>query len=411
MTNNCRLCGSTQLHLFLNLGFTPPADGFLRVDQLREPETHYPLEVCQCVACGFVQLNHVVSPEVLYRHDYPYESSITKAGQLHWKEFADTVSTKLGLGEKDLVIDIGSNVGVLLECFRNNGTRILGIDPASNIVRIAEKRGIETWDEFFGAHVAPRVLAEKGKASVITGTNVFAHVDNLREFVTTVESLLTDKGVFVFEAPHFGHLLEYLEYDTIYHEHLSYLSLKPLVPFFQSFGLEVFDVQERDIHGGSFRVYVARRGAYPVTPTVEKMLLWEQHAGLYDLAKLDLFSARVEANRAELTWLLHSLKRQGKRIAGVSAPAKGMTLLNYCHIGPDLLDFVTEKSKLKIGRYTPGTHIPVVGDEELVRRKADYALLLAWNFADEIMNNLKEFVAQGGQFIVPVPKPRIVSKS
>jgi SAM-dependent methyltransferase len=409
MITHCRLCSSTKLRLFLNLGFTPPADGFLRLDQLRESEAYFPLEVCQCEDCGFVQLNQVVSPEVLYRHDYPYESSITQAGKRHWKEFADTVCSTLGLGERDLAIDIGSNVGVLLECFKANGTRILGIDPASNIVRIAEKLGIETWDEFFGMQVAQRVLAEKGKASVITATNVFAHVDNLREFMQAVDSLLTEKGVFIFEAPHFGHLLELLEYDTIYHEHLSYLALGPLIPFFEQFDMKVFDVQERDIHGGSFRAFVSRNGTHEVSASVSAMLNWERRVGLNDPAILQSFATRVEANRSDLIWLLQSLKREGKRIAGVSAPAKGMTLLNYCRIGPELLDFITEKSKLKIGRFTPGTHIPVLSDEELLRQKPDYALLLAWNFAEEIMDNLSSFTKQGGQFIIPIPVPRIVS--
>ena len=402
------MCSGAKLRCFLDLGFTPPADSFLRVDQLQEPETHYPLQTCQCEDCGLAQLNHVVSPEVLYRHDYPYESSITQAGQRHWKEFADTVCSQLGLGEHDLVIDIGSNVGVLLECFRNNGPRILGIDPATNIVRIAEKRGIETWDEFFGMHVARRVLAEKGNASVITGTNVFAHVDNLREFMTAVNLLLGERGVFIFEAPHFGHLLDLLEYDTIYHEHLSYLSLKPLLPFFKQFGMEVFDVQERDIHGGSFRVFVGRRGIYPTTSSVDAMLAWEERRGLYTPDVLDAFAGKVSDNRRELTWLLNKLKHEGKRIVGVSAPAKGMTLLNYCRVGPELLDFVTEKSKLKIGRFTPGMHIRVVSDEELLRQKPDYALLLAWNFAAEIMANLKEFTLSGGKFIIPIPTPKIV---
>ena len=411
MVTNCRMCSGVRLRPFIDLGFTAPADSFLRADQLQEPETHYPLKVCQCEDCGLAQLTHVVSPEVLYRHDYPYESSITQAGRRHWKEFADSVCNQLGLTDRDLVIDVGSNVGVLLECFRNNGARILGIDPASNIVRIAEKRGIETWDEFFGPQVARRVLQEKGKAAVITATNVFAHVDMLRDFMSAVDALLTEKGVFIVEAPHFGHLVQSLEYDTIYHEHLSYFSLRPMQRFFLQCGMEVFDVQERDIHGGSFRTFVARAGRYPVADSVRKMLAWENEAGLYEAPVLEAFASRVAANRADLVRLLHGLKQEGKRIAGVSAPAKGMTLLNYCGIGPELLDFVTEKSKLKIGRFTPGMHIPVLDDEALIQHKVDYALLLAWNFADEIMGNLKNFSGRGGQFIVPVPNPRIVARS
>jgi SAM-dependent methyltransferase len=404
----CRLCTSVDLHKFLDLGFTPPADGFLRREQLREPETWYPLEVMLCRSCGFVQLSHVVSPEVLYRHDYPYESSTTRAGQLHWNEFASTVTRRLGLGGGDLVVDIGSNVGVLLGAFRDNGTRILGVDPASNIVRLAEKRGIETLNEFFGLEVAGEIVAEKGRAAVVTGTNVFAHVDDLHSFMQAVDLLLNDRGVFLFEAPYFVNLLKHLEYDTIYHEHLSYLSVKPLVPFFEKFGMEMFHVEERDIHGGSFRVYVARKGRHPVSPVIEEMIRAEEEQGIYDPAGLERFAEAVAENRRELTWLLRSLKQEGKRLAAVSAPAKGMTLLNYCRLGPETLDFVTEKSGLKIGRYTPGMHIPVTSDDVLLEQMPDYALLLAWNFAAEIMANLKVYRDRGGKFIIPIPKPTIV---
>ena len=405
------MCGSGRLRKFIDLGFTPLADAFLGANQLQEPETTYPLQVRQCDDCGLAQLTHVVSAEVRYRHDYPYESSVTQAGRRHWKEFADSVCSRLALSGHDLVIDIGSNVGALLQCFQANGTRILGIDPASNIVRIAEQRGIETWDEFFGSHVVDRVLREKGKAAVITATNVFTHIDDFRDFMSAVDALLVDNGVFILEAPHFGHLLRSLEYDTIYHEHISYLALRPLERLFGQCGMEVFDVQERDIHGGSFRAYVARAGSYPVADSVRAMLAWEHEAGLYDVYVLEDFATKVAVNRSELVRLLHNLKSGGKRIAAVSAPAKGMTLLNYCRIGPELLDFVTEKSHLKIGRFTPGMHLPVMDDDALIRHKVDYALLLAWNFADEIIGNLGEFTRRGGQFIVPVPSPRIVSRT
>lgn len=404
----CRLCTSVDLHKFLDLGFTPPADGFLRREQLREAETWYPLEVMLCGSCGFIQLSYVVSPEVLYRHDYPYESSTTRSGQLHWQEFAATVTRRLDLGGDDLVVDVGSNVGVLLGAFRDNGTRILGVDPASNIVRLAEKRGIETLNEFFGIEVAGQIAAERGRATVITGTNVFAHVDDLHGFLHAVDLLLDDRGVFIFEAPYFVNLLKHLEYDTIYHEHLSYLSVKPLAPFFEKFGMEMFDVEERDIHGGSFRVYVARKGRHPVSPVIGEMTRAEEEQGVHDLAALRGFAEAVAENRRELTWLLRSLKHEGKRLAAVSAPAKGMTLLNYCRLGPETLDFVTEKSALKIGRYTPGMHIPVTSDDVLLEQMPDYALLLAWNFAAEIMANLKEYRERGGKFIIPIPKPTIV---
>lgn len=394
--------------LFLDLGFTPPADQFLRKDQINEPETYYPLRVVSCRDCGLIQLSHVVSPEVLYRHDYPYESSITMTGRLHWAEFAKSVTKRFALSLNDLVIDIGSNVGVLLEEFKSNGTRVLGVDPASNIVRIAEKRGIETMCEFFNIDVAQQILNEKGPASVITGTNVVAHIDDLDSMVRAISLLLKPGGIFIFEAPYFVNLINSLQYDTIYHEHLSYLSVKPLVKFFRRFNMEIFDIEQRDIHGGSFRVYVSEAGRMPVSPVVGELLKQEEDMRLYSHEVLNKFAKDVEQNRQDILWLLRSLKHDNRRIVGVSAPAKGMTLLNYARIGTETLDFITEKSKLKIGRFSPGTHIPVVSDDELLKEMPDFALLLAWNFADEIMNNLAEYRKEGGKFIIPIPYPKIV---
>ncbi len=405
---SCRMCESKDLEEYLDLGFTPPADQFLRKEQLAEPEVYYPLRVVVCKNCGLSQLDYIVSPEVLYRHDYPYEMSITKMGHVHWAEFAKSVTNMLKLGKEDLVIDVGSNVGVLLEEFRNNGTKILGVDPASNIVRIAEKRGIETMCEFFSVDVAKRILEEKGKASLIVGTNVFAHIDNLSGLMKAVGMLLNKRGVFIFESPYFVNLVKRLEYDTIYHEHLSYLSIKPLVKFLARFGMEVFDVQERDIHGGSFRVFIDRKGYRPVSAIVKKLLVNEEKEKIHDIENLRRFARKVEKNRRDLNELLASLKHKGKKIAAVSAPAKGMTLLNYCHIGPEVLEFITEKSTLKIGRFSPGLHLPVVPDSELTKQKIDYALLLAWNFSSEIINNLSDYKKRGGKFIIPIPGPRIV---
>lgn len=405
---NCRMCSSTKLHKFLDLGFTPPADQFRRKDQLREPDIYYPLQVMMCDDCGLAQLSHVVSPEVLYRNDYPYESSTTRTGQTHWSEFADSVVKRLGLGQSDLAVDIGSNVGVLLGAFRRNGLRVQGVDPAANIVMIAKSNGIETICDFFNEDTVKEIVADKGHASVVTATNVFAHVDDLNAFMLAVSGLLSERGVFIFEAPYFVNLLKHNEYDTIYHEHLSYLSVRPLIPFFRRHKMEVFDIEQRDIHGGSFRVYVGRQGQWPVSPEVDRLAQAEIEMGIYRHEMLDKFSQAVRKNKEDLVWLLRSLKHQGKHIVAVSAPAKGMTLLNYCRLDNDVLDFVTEKSALKIGRFTPGVHIPVVPDSELLTRQPDYALLLAWNFAEEIMKNLEEFRKRGGKFIIPIPSPRVV---
>jgi len=404
----CRMCNSLDLYKFLDLGFTPPADQFKRPIQLLEQEIYYPLEACLCEECGLIQLNHVVSPEVLYRNDYPYESSTTKTGHKHWASFAKTVTDKFQLNNDDLVVDIGSNVGVLLDEFKKLGSRVNGVDPAANIVMLAKERGIDTVCDFFNQMAVEKISSQKGKASVITGTNVFAHIDDLHELMKNVLSLLKDDGVFIFEAPYLVNLIKHLEYDTIYHEHLSYLSVKPLVKFFDKFEMEIFDIEQVDIHGGSFRVYVGKKNQHDVSPVVQQLLDEEDEIKLYSKETLDEFAIRVADNRKELTWLLHSLKNDGKSIVAVSAPAKGMTLLNYCKLGTNILDVVTEKSKLKIGRVTPGTHIPVVPDSYLLDNQPDYALLLAWNFADEIMNNLSEYRKRGGKFIIPIPSPKIV---
>jgi SAM-dependent methyltransferase len=404
----CRMCRGESLYPFLDLGFTPPADQFRRSDQLREPEVHYPLDVCMCETCGLAQLSTVVSAEILYRQDYPYESSITRSGRKHWGEFAETVAKRLGLSSEDLVVDIGSNVGVLLDAFRRRGVGIQGVEPAANIVLLAQRSGIATICDFFNSESVEQILSSRGAASVVTATNVFAHIDDLHSFMINLQRLLRDDGVFIFEAPYFQHLIDSLEYDTIYHEHLSYLSLRPLIPFFRKFDMEVFDVEQVDIHGGSFRVYVARSGSQRVSTQIGRMLEAEDARNLHSRQTLDTFAAAVGHHRSELAWLLHSFKRDEHSIAAVSAPAKGMTLLNYCRIGPEILDFVTEKSSLKIGRFTPGMHIPVVADSVLLDEMPDYALLLAWNFADEIMENLSEYRLRGGRFIIPIPQPRIV---
>ena len=408
MKNCCRICKSDDLYEFLDLGFTPPADHFLKSDQLSKPEIYYPLKVLMCRSCGLAQLSYTVEPEELYRNEYPYESSMTNSGQRHWQEFAKTVCETYQVKSEDLVVDIGSNVGVLLESFKNQGTNVLGVDPASNIARIAEKRGIETWDEFFSLNVSKQIVTSKQKAKIVTATNVFAHVDDLHSFMSAIDLLLDHKGVFIFEAPYFGNLIKHQEYDTIYHEHLSYLLLEPILHLLKPYSMEVIDVQERDIHGGSFRVFISKKGEYKTHQRVHQFLENEQKSLWRNEKKLLNFADNVRENRKDLNQLLNKLKLEGKKLAAVSAPATGMTLLNYCGIGPDTLDFVTEKSTLKKGRFCPGTHIKVVDDSELINKNIDYALLLAWNFSEEIMSNLEDFKSKGGKFIIPIPHPKII---
>ena len=408
MRQSCRLCGNNKLTQFLDLGYTPPADTFLLKAQLDEPETHYPLKVLRCDSCMFVQLSYVVPKDVLYRNDYPYESSITRTGRKHFDDFAKVIVETYGLADTDLVIDVGSNVGVLLKGFQDRGCRVLGIEPADNIAQIANKNNIQTESVFFSPDVAKQILSNYGKTKVITASNVFAHIDDLNAVLECLDILLDDDGIFVIEAPYLANLISNLEYDTIYHEHLSYLSIKPLVLFFKNNGFEIFDIQQVDIHGGSIRIFVSRQSSRRISEKVSNMIKIENDNDIYSTNNLMSFSNNVKQNRSDLMSLLYSLKSDGKRIAAVSAPAKGMTLLNYCGIGKNILEFVTEKSNLKINKYTPGGHIKVLPDSALVTEEIDYALLLAWNFKDEIMGNLSEYRDAGGKFIIPIPNPTIV---
>jgi len=394
--------------MFLDLGFTALADGFITREQLNEPEKQYPLRVCVCRECGLFQLDHVVPPDELYRKNYPYLSSVTKTGREHFHGMATSICKKYGIGRDKLAIDVGSNIGVLLEGFKSNGLRVLGIDPADNIVEMANKRGIETWPEYFNGNIATKVLKEKGRASVITGTNVFAHIDDLDDMMDAVSKILEDDGIFVFELPYLVDLLDNLEYDTIYHEHLSYISIKPLVKFFRKFKMELFDVERTGIHGGSIRVFVCKKGKHKIQKAVDELVNLEDDKKVYDLKRLEKFSRDVQKQKEDLIDLLRSIKKQGKRIVGLSAPAKGNTLLNYCKIGTDYLDYVTEKAETKIGLYTPGTHIEVKDDASIIRDRPGYALLLAWNFAPEIIKNMEEFRKNGGKFIIPIPAPKVV---
>lgn len=405
----CRACDSASLYKFLDLGHHPHSDQFRKKEQVNTPVVFYPLNVVLCEDCGFVQLDYVVDPVILYQDNYPYESSVTETGKRHYHDFAKSVVEDFKFGEKDLAVDIGSNVGVLLEGFKLMGLEVNGVDPAPNICAIAEKRGIPTINDFFGKNSAEKIIKTKGKASVITGTNVFAHVDDLNDLVEAVKLLMHEKkGIFVVESPHLLHLIEKLEYDTIYHEHLSYISIEPLIPFFAKHGMEIIKIEQKDIHGGSIRIFVSRTGNYPIHQSVSDIVNLEIQCGLREKKKLAEFAKKVENNKKEINLLLSKLKAEGKRIVAVSAPAKGMTLLNYCKIDRQVLDYVTEKSKLKIGLFTPGDHIPVYPDSRLLEDQPDYALLLAWNFAEEIMNNNKEFIANGGKFIIPIPTVKIV---
>lgn len=386
------MCHGKNLKQWLDLGLHPHSDHFHKEV---EAEMFYPLGVSVCEDCGLNQLTYIVAKEELYLKDYLYESSITKTANEHWEEFAKTVSQKIGLKEKSLVVDIGSNDGTLLTKFQSLGHRVLGIDPTPEATRIAIERGVPTMQEFFGERATDFYVGEE-RANLITGTNVFAHIHDLDRFMSSVDDMLDTKGVFVFESPYFGEFLKGLEYDTIYHQHLSYLSLKPLVPFLGRHGMEVFDVEIHALHGGVFRVYIARKGERVISPSVSSLLEDET----WDDGDLLLFAQHVRESRERLVNLLHEIRLRGETVAVVSAPAKGNTLLNYTGVGR-YIDFATDRSKLKQGRFLPGTGIEVFSDDELMERQPDYALILAWNFFKEITENVRKS-GYKGKFIHPL---------
>lgn len=397
---NCRLCNSTNLTKWLDLGHHPHSDQFRKSKDV--PETQYPLRMLVCNDCGLSQLSYIVEKEVMYTDDYLYEASITATADKHWKELADDVVERTGI-TKGFAVDIGGNDGTLSLKFKELGFDVLNIDPCKEVTDISRERGVNTITGFFEHIKVYRSSTEEvqiipicQKADLITGTNVFAHIHDLNTFMADVKTILAPNGVFVFESPYFGEFYKNTEFDTIYHQHLSYLSVKPLVKFLDKFDMEVFDIVFSPLHGGAFRCYIARKGQHEVKPIVEETIKNEN----WTLEDLKLFAKRTEQIRTDLMSLLWKLKGEGKSIVAVSSPAKGQTLMNYCGIKDNLIDFVTEKSKLKIGRFTPGSHIEIVGDDKLIEKQPDYALLLAWNFADEIIANNKDFK---GSWIIPIP--------
>ena len=404
----CRTCKSDRLYLFLPLGDHPLANGFLREEQLSESEALFPLDVHVCLDCGLIQVADQV-PAEYFRH-YVYIPSAAEAMHGHFAGLAGSLEKRF-LGTPDaLTVDIGCNDGLFLSFLHAGGARTLGIDPARNIAELARQKGLEVVTEYFTPELARQVREEHGPAKVVVSTNTFHHIGDLDPFTLGVTLLLDDDGVFVVEVPHALELVEQNEFDGVYHEHVSQHTVKSFVDHFRLFGLEVFDVERLDIHGGSIRVFGrrARNGATP-EPVVREWLDEEARRGLFDEATYDAFRERVERIRAELLQILADLKADGKRIVGYGASARGNTLLNYYGIGRETLDYIIDRNPLKQGLYSPGMHIPVEGALRLAEDDPDYVLVIAWNFAEEIARQQAEYLKRGGRFIVPIPEPRIVT--
>lgn len=403
INNQCRMCQSKNLVKFLDLGKQPLANSFLKKEDLQKPELKFPLEAYFCEYCNLAQLIHVVDPEVMFR-DYVYFTSSMPKISLHWQEYANYVMANFLSEKSDFVVEIGSNDGALVKYFFENGYRVLGIDPARNIVEIANKNGIPTLCEFFGKNVAESVLKGHGKAKAILANNVFAHIDDHKSVLEGVSSLLHRRGVFVIEAPYILDMFENLAYDTIYHEHLSFLAVRPMQKFFQEFGLEVFDVKIVPSQGQSLRVFAGWKGAHEMGASVKALATKELELGLDKTESYFELARRVASSKEKLLNVLRDLKSKGKKIAAYGAPAKGNTLLNYCKIGPDILDYARDGLLSKQGFFTPGMRVPVVSHEFALKNLPDYYLLLAWNYKDAILEKEKEneFRRRDGKFVVPI---------
>jgi len=405
--STCRSCGGARLARVLDLGEVPLANAYLREEQLAQPEPRFPLEVYFCQDCALLQLLHVVSPEALFSN-YLYRTGTNQTIAAHNAALAAAVAEQGGLGAQDLVAEVASNDGSLLSCFQKRGVRVLGIEPARNIAQIAREAGIETVNEFFSPAVAERVVAQHGPAAAVLANNVLAHVDGTVEFLASCRRLLRPGGRVVMEAPYLVEMLERVEYDTVYHEHLCYFSVTALLRLFAEAGLALERMDRVEIHGGSLRMWARAADAAGHGAAALEMAGQEKARGLGALAAYESFAGRVERQRGQLLSLLRGWRKEGKRVAGYGAPAKGNTLLCYCGIGSDLIPYTVDRSPLKVGLYTPGSRLPILPVEHLRKDPPDFILILAWNFAAEIMADLRWFRERGGRFVLPIPEPVVV---
>jgi SAM-dependent methyltransferase len=406
--SNCRFCGKTLEQVFADLGSSPLANSYLTADQLRRPEPTYPLKVMVCDNCFLVQLPEMASPAEIFS-DYAYFSSFSDTWLRHCELYTEAMIERLGLNADTRVIEIASNDGYLLQYFQRHGIPVLGVEPAANVAAVAEEAGIPTLVEFFGTESAGRLAADGRRGDLLVGNNVLAHVPDINDFVAGIEIALAPGGVVTMEFPHLLRLMEENQFDTIYHEHFSYLSFTTTQRIFARHGLTLFDVDELPTHGGSLRIYGRRLEdeGKAVTPAVAALVAREEEAGLGTLAPYERFATRVRETRQRLLGFLAGAKRDGAAIAAYGAAAKGNTLLNYCGIGADTLDYVVDRSPHKQGCYLPGTHLPIHPPERLFETRPDLILILPWNLKEEVMEQMAGVTEWGGQFFVAIPEVEV----
>ncbi|WP_274425408.1 class I SAM-dependent methyltransferase [Chelativorans sp. YIM 93263] len=404
----CRLCGAGLKHSFVDLGMSPPCEDFRTAEQLDEVEHYYPLHVFVCDQCFLVQLKEYVSREAIFS-EYAYFSSYSTSWVAHARNYCEAIVTRLGLGAASLAVELASNDGYLLQHFAPLGVPVLGIEPAANVAQAALDKGVPTRVAFFGAEMARSLVSEGIHADLIIGNNVLAQVPDLNDFVAGMKILLKPEGIVTLEFPHLERLIEENQFDTIYHEHFSYFSLLTITEMARRHDLHVVDVEELTTHGGSLRVYLAHiESAHPVSIGVSNLLAREKARAFDTLAGYEGFSEKTMRVKRDLLSFLIAAKNEGKRICGYGAPGKGNTLLNYCGIGTDFLEFTVDRNPYKHGRYTPGMHIPILPVEALDEARPDYILILPWNLKDEIVRQMKHAGQWGAKFVVPIPHVTIV---
>jgi len=409
---NCRFCGQALRHTFADLGMSPLCQTHITAAQLNQMEPYYPLHAYVCEHCFLVQLAQFVAPQEIFS-EYAYFSSFADTWVEHARHYCELASTSLGITRSSLVMEIASNDGYLLQHFVARGIPVLGIEPAANVAAAAIAKGVPTVSRFFGAGVAREVAAEFGQPDLLIGNNVLAHVPELNDFVAGLKLLLRAGGLITMEFPHLLELMQHNQFDTIYHEHFSYFSFLTVSAVFERHGLALFDVERLPTHGGSLRIYAchSEERTRPLSERARALLELEKHAGLHDIATYARFGEQARETKRALLEFLIEAKRAGNRIVGYGAPGKGNTLLNYCGIGTDFLDFTVDRNPYKQGKYTPGMHIPIRHPDALLAAQPDYILILPWNLKDEILATVGRTAGIKARFIVPIPRVEVLERT
>ncbi len=409
-TRHCRFCGNSLHITFADLGSSPLSNSYIKPEELGRHEKFFPVHAWVCESCFLVQLELFATPEQIFSNEYAYFSSYSDTWLKHCRDYSDAITRRFGLGAGHLAVEVASNDGYLLQYLMKHGVRVLGVEPAENCAREAAAKRVPTVVKFFGAQVADELASQGGKADLLIANNVLGHVPELNDFVRGVKRLLAGSGVITMEFPHLLNLIEQNQFDTIYHEHFSYFSFFTAEKVFAHHGITLFDVHELPTHGGSLRIFGrhAEDASKPVDPNVQRLKDKERQAGLYETAVYSAFHSRIMRTKRRLLEFLIKAKDEGKRVVGYGAPAKGNTLLNYCGIRTDFLDFTVDRSPHKQGRYLPGTHIPVFAPDRIRDARPDYVLILPWNWKDEIMEQIGYIRDWGGRFVIPIPEVAVL---